>query len=55
MDERFTSLIASRTILKSGLKMKARQDKNIINTVSATIILQSYMESEQIKKEQRNS
>jgi len=44
VDERFTSLIASRTIREAGLKKKARQDKALVDTVSATIILQSYME-----------
>ena len=43
-DERFTSLLASRTIREAGLKKKDRQDKALIDTVSATIILQSYME-----------
>ena len=43
-DERFTSLIASRTIREAGLKKKDRQDKALVDTVSATIILQSYME-----------
>jgi len=44
MDERFTSLIATRTIREAGLKKKDRQDKALVDTVSATIILQSYME-----------
>ena len=43
-DERFTSLIASRTIREAGLKKKDRRDKGLVDTVSATIILQSYME-----------
>ena len=55
MDERFTSLIAGRVILESGLKKMARRDKSLVDNVSATIILQSFMESERIKKEQRNS
>jgi len=55
MDERFTSIIAGRAILESGLKKMARRDKGLVDTVSATLILQSYMESERIKKEQRNS
>ncbi len=54
-DERFTSLIAGRTILESGLKKMARRDKSLVDTVSATIILQSFMESEQLKKEHHNS
>ena len=44
MDERFTSLMATRTIREAGLKKKDRQDKALVDTVSATIILQSYME-----------
>ena len=43
-DERFTSLIATRAIRDAGLKKKDRQDKALVDTVSATIILQSYME-----------
>ena len=45
MDERFTSLIAVRAIRDSGAKKKTRQDKSLIDTVSATIILQSYLET----------
>lgn len=45
VDERFTSLIAMRTILDSGMKKKDRQNKSLVDTISATIILQSYMES----------
>ena len=44
IDERFTSKMASATIAQSGLKKHARQDKALIDTVAATIILQSYME-----------
>ncbi|MFZ4520587.1 MAG: Holliday junction resolvase RuvX [Bacteroidales bacterium] len=43
-DERFTSLLATRTIREAGLKKKDRQDKALVDTVSATIMLQSYME-----------
>lgn len=45
IDERFTSKMASRTILESGLKKKDRQDKALVDEVSATILLQSYLES----------
>jgi putative Holliday junction resolvase len=45
VDERFTSLIAQRTILNSGMKKKDRQNKSLVDTISAAIILQSYMES----------
>jgi putative holliday junction resolvase len=45
VDERFTSKMASKTILDSGLKKKDRQDKSLVDEVSAVIILQSYMNS----------
>ena len=44
IDERFTSLMATRTIREAGLKKKDRQDKALVDTVSAVIMLQSYME-----------
>lgn len=44
VDERFTSKMASQVIAQSGLKKKDRQDKALIDRVSAVIILQSYME-----------
>lgn len=44
IDERFTSMMASRTIREAGAKKKVRQDKALVDTVSATIMLQSYME-----------
>ena len=44
-DERFTSVLAQRTILESGIGKMARRDKALVDKVSATIILQSYMES----------
>ncbi|MDR0765461.1 MAG: Holliday junction resolvase RuvX [Odoribacteraceae bacterium] len=43
-DERFTSLLARRAIIEAGAKKKQRQDKATIDLVSATIILQSYLE-----------
>ncbi|NCA77007.1 MAG: Holliday junction resolvase RuvX [Alphaproteobacteria bacterium] len=49
MDERFTSLLATRAIRESGVRKKVRQDKALIDTVSATLILQSFMEQEQNK------
>jgi putative Holliday junction resolvase len=45
VDERFTSVIAHRTMLDAGLKKKARQNKGLVDEISATIILQSYLES----------
>lgn len=44
MDERFTSKLAMQTMIASGLKKKARQNKELVDEISATIILQSYME-----------
>ncbi len=44
VDERFTSTIAQQTLLTSGKKKKARQDKSLLDTISATLILQSYLE-----------
>lgn len=44
MDERFTSKMASATIAQSGLKKSDRQNKALVDTVAATIILQSYLE-----------
>ena len=44
MDERFTSKMAFRTMIDSGLKKKDRQNKELVDEISATIILQSYME-----------
>ena len=44
-DERFTSVLAHKTMLDGGLKKKARRDKALIDEISATIILQSYLES----------
>ncbi|MGH2623008.1 MAG: Holliday junction resolvase RuvX [Sphingobacterium sp.] len=45
VDERFTSKIAARVITESGLKKNKKQDKKLVDTVSATLILQTYMES----------
>ncbi|MBO5538273.1 MAG: Holliday junction resolvase RuvX [Prevotella sp.] len=44
-DERFTSVLAHRTMLDAGLKKKARQNKELVDEISATIILQDYMNS----------
>lgn len=49
-DERFTSKIAFQTMIDAGLNKKQRQNKALVDTISATLILQSYMESETIKK-----
>ena len=44
-DERFTSVIAQRVIIDSGLKKKARQNKALVDEISATIILEDWMAS----------
>ena len=44
-DERFTSVLAHQAMLDGGLKKKARQNKALVDEISATIILQSYLES----------
>ena len=44
-DERFTSVMAHRTMLESGIGKMARRDKALVDRISATIILQSYMYS----------
>lgn len=46
MDERFTSKMAMQTMITAGLGKKARQNKALVDTISATIILQSYMEQQ---------
>ena len=43
IDERFTSKMAFQTMVDSGLKKKQRQNKALIDEISATIILQSYL------------
>ena len=45
VDERFTSKIASQTMLNAGLKKKDRQNKGLVDKISATLILQAYLES----------
>jgi putative Holliday junction resolvase len=54
VDERFTSKIAHQTMIDGGLKKMDRQNKSLVDTISATIILQSYMESVDLKKFHRN-
>lgn len=44
IDERFTSKMAFQTMIDGGLKKKQRQNKALVDTISATIILQSFME-----------
>jgi len=49
-DERFTSVIAQRAIIDSGIGRMARRNKALVDEVSATIILESFMDSKQYKE-----
>lgn len=44
-DERYTSVLAHRAMIDGGLHRKARQNKALVDEISATIILQSFLES----------
>lgn len=44
MDERFTSKMAFQTMIDSGLKKKQRQNKGLVDEISATILLQNYLQ-----------
>jgi putative Holliday junction resolvase len=48
-DERFTSRLAQRAMIDSGLKKKERQNKALVDAVSATILLQSYLEQQKFR------
>ncbi len=45
VDERFTSKMAFQTMIDGGLRRKARQNKGLVDQISATIMLQSYLET----------
>ncbi len=49
VDERFTSVLAHQAMITGGLKKKDRQDKALVDEISATIILQSYLETQRFK------
>ncbi len=49
IDERFTSKLAFQTMIDGGLKKQKRQDKALIDGISATIILQNYLEQKRNK------
>lgn len=49
IDERFTSKMASASIAQSGLRKAARQNKALIDQVSAVIILQSYLQQRSLQ------
>jgi len=46
IDERFTSKMAIKTMVEANIKKKKRQDKSIIDKISATFILQSFLDRE---------
>ncbi len=48
-DERYTSVLAHRTMLESGIGKMARRNKALVDKISATIILQSYMEMKELR------
>ncbi|MBO4811929.1 MAG: Holliday junction resolvase RuvX [Prevotella sp.] len=47
-DERFTSVLAHQAMIDGGLRKKARQDKALVDEISATIILQDFMRSRKL-------
>jgi putative Holliday junction resolvase len=49
-DERFTSVLAHRAMIDGGMKKMARRDKAVVDKISATIILQSFMDSMQYQQ-----
>lgn len=50
VDERFTSMLAHQAMIDGGLKKKDRQNKALVDEISAVIILQSYLETERNKR-----
>lgn len=54
VDERFTSRMAFQTMIDAGLKKKARQDKAMVDRISATIILQTYLQQLDIQNDRNN-
>jgi len=50
-DERFTSQMALRTMIDGGVKKKDRQDKSMVDKISASIILQSFLDNKSNKTE----
>lgn len=46
-DERFTSVLAHRSMLDSGMKKMQRRDKAVVDEIAATIILNDYLQSKQ--------
>ena len=55
VDERFTSQMALRTMIEGGVKKKDRQDKAMVDKISASIILQSFLDNRSNKKRKHKS
>ena len=49
VDERFTSLLAKRSLIESGQNKKTRRDKSVLDKVSAVIMLQSYLDQQPLR------
>ena len=49
-DERFTSVLAHQAMLQSGIRKKARQNKALVDKISATIILEDFMQSRMLQR-----
>lgn len=50
VDERYTSVLAHQAMIDGGLRKKARMNKALVDEISATIILQTYMETKRMMK-----
>ncbi len=50
-DERFTSKMAERSLIESGVPKMARRDKSLVDQISAALILQSFLDSEKNRKD----
>ena len=50
-DERFTSRMAERSLVESGVPKKTRRDKSLVDQVSAALILQSFLDAEKNRKD----
>ena len=53
-DERFTSVLAHRSMLESGMKKTARRDKAAVDEISATILLNDFLQSREYLMSERN-
>jgi putative Holliday junction resolvase len=53
IDERFTSKIAQRSLIEGGVKKSDRRDKSLLDKISASIILQSFLDSRETKERRK--